>query len=158
MVEGDGPPGITVDSHELVLCDTAPAAGRVGFNLVPPLGRLVEVTCDPGPGERFFASLGMHVEPVGDGPGLVLARIVAQLVNEACFALGEGTGSAADIDAGMELGLNHPRGPLAWGDLIGPDRVLAILAGLQDEYRDERWRPAPRLLLASRKGERLATD
>ena len=47
-------------------------------------------------------------------------RIVAQLVNEACFALGEGIGSAADIDAGMELGLNHPRGPLAWGDLIGP--------------------------------------
>ena len=158
VVEGDGPPGVTVDGHELVLCDTAPAAGHVGFNLVPPLGRLVEVTGDPGPGERFFASLGMHVEPVGDGPGLVLARIVAQLVNEACFALGEGTGSAADIDAGMELGLNHPRGPLAWGDLIGPDRVLAILAGLQDEYRDERWRPAPRLLLASRKGERLATD
>jgi 3-hydroxybutyryl-CoA dehydrogenase len=158
VVEGDGPPGVTVDGHELVLCDTAPAAGQVGFNLVPPLGRLVEVTGDPGPGERFFASLGMHVEPVGDGPGLVLARIVAQLVNEACFALGEGTGSAADIDAGMELGLNHPRGPLAWGDLIGADRVLAILAGLQDEYRDERWRPAPRLLLASRKGERLATD
>ena len=127
-----------------------------GVSLVPPLGRLVEVTDGVAePVERFFASLGLHVERVRDA---VLPRIVAQLVNEACFALGEGTGSAADIDAGMELGLNHPRGPLAWGDLIGPDRVLAILAGLQDEYRDERWRPAPRLLHASRKGERLATD
>ena len=66
--------------------------------------------------ERFFASLGLHVERVGD---FVLPRIVAQLVNEACFALGEGIGSAADIDAGMELGLNHPRGPLRLGR---PDR------------------------------------
>ena len=46
----------------------------------------------------------------------------------------------------MVLGLNHPRGPLAWGDLIGPARVLAALHGLQDEYRDDRWRPAPALL------------
>ena len=154
VADGDGRPGIVVDGHELVLCDTAPAAGA-GFNLVPPLGRLVEVTGEPGPGERFFASLGLHVERVGDGPGLVLGRIVAQLVNEACFALGEGTGSAADIDAGMVLGLNHPRGPLAWGDLIGPRRVLAMLAGLQDEYRDDRWRPAPALLRAARSGAPL---
>jgi 3-hydroxybutyryl-CoA dehydrogenase len=86
----------------------------------------------------------------------VLPRIVAQLVNEACFALGEGVGSAADIDAGMELGLNHPRGPLAWGDLIGPAQVLAILRDLQAEYGDDRWRPAPRLLQAARTGEPLA--
>jgi 3-hydroxybutyryl-CoA dehydrogenase len=93
------------------------------------------------------------VERVGD---FVLPRIVAQLVNEACFALGEGVGSAADIDTGMELGLNHPRGPLAWGDVIGPDRVLATLRGLQAEYGDDRWRPAPRLVQASRTGEPLA--
>jgi 3-hydroxybutyryl-CoA dehydrogenase len=153
--------------------DPEPAAGRVpigldelraraaeaghdltGVSLLPPLGRLVEVTGDvPEPVERFLTSLGLHVERVGDA---VLPRIVAQLVNEACFALGEGTGSAADIDAGMELGLNHPRGPLAWGDLIGPARVLAMLAALQDEYGDDRWRPAPRLLRAARSGESLA--
>ncbi len=124
------------------------------FSVVPPLGRLVEVTRDaPEACERFFASLGLHVERVGD---FVLPRIVAQLVNEACFALGEGTGSAADIDAGMQLGLNHPRGPLAWGDLIGPARILTILRGLQAEYGDDRWRPAPRLLQAARTGEPLA--
>jgi 3-hydroxybutyryl-CoA dehydrogenase len=143
VVEGDGRPGVTVDGHELT-----------ALSLLPPLGRLVEAAGDvPEPVERFFASLGLHVERVGD---FVLARIVAQLVNEACFALGEGVGSAADIDAGMELGLNHPRGPLSWGDLIGPQRVLAILTGLQDEYRDDRWRPAPRLLHTARTGESLA--
>ena len=88
-------------------------------------------------------------------PGLVLGRIVAQLVNEAGFALGEGVGSAADIDAGMMLGLNHPRGPLAWGDEIGPDAVLALLTGLQDEYREERYRPAPALVRAARTGTPL---
>jgi 3-hydroxybutyryl-CoA dehydrogenase len=130
---------------------------RVGHELpsvVPPLGRLVELTPDvPEPVARSVAGLGLHVERVGDS---VLPRIVAQLVNEACFALGEGVGSAADIDAGMELGLNHPRGPLAWGDEIGPSRVLAILRGLQAEYGDDRWRPAPRLLQAVRTGEPLA--
>ena len=125
------PPGRPADP------EAAPTIGsldelreRVGHELpsiVPPLGRLVEVTPDvPEPVARSLASLGLHVERVGDA---VLPRIVAQLVNEACFALGEGTGSAADIDAGMELGLNHPRGPLAWGDLIGPERVLADAHG-----------------------------
>jgi 3-hydroxybutyryl-CoA dehydrogenase len=85
----------------------------------------------------------------------LLDRIVVQLVNEACFALGEGVGSAEDIDAGMVLGLNHPRGPLEWGDAIGPDQVLAALEALYAEYREERYRPAPLLLRAVRDGAPL---
>jgi len=53
------------------------------------------------------------------------------------------------------LGLNHPRGPLAWGDELGLDHVLAILEALCDEYREERYRPAPalrRLVSAGRLG------
>jgi 3-hydroxybutyryl-CoA dehydrogenase len=52
----------------------------------------------------------------------------------------------------MELGLNHPRGPLAWGELWGLDAVLAVLEGLLAEYRDARWRPAPALVRAFRAG------
>jgi 3-hydroxybutyryl-CoA dehydrogenase len=99
----------------------------------------------------------MVAERVGDAPGLVLGRIVAQLVNEAAFALGEGVGSAADIDAGMVLGLNHPQGPLEWADAVGPAEVLAILAGLEDEYREDRYRPAPALMKAVRDGAPLVT-
>jgi len=151
--------------HQVLLCDEAalaaldPGGSSAGFHLVPPLGRLVELTTQPTTApatfeaaEHFFATLGMHPERVADVPGLVLGRIVAQLVNEAYFALGEGVGSAADIDAGMELGLNHPRGPLEWGELWGPDAVLAVLEGLQAEYREERWRPAPALVRALRDG------
>jgi 3-hydroxybutyryl-CoA dehydrogenase len=129
------------------------------------LGGLVELTRSPTTSEAaarvaeaFFASLGRHVEWVGDAPGLVLGRIVAQLVNEAAFALGDGVGAAADIDAGMVLGLNHPRGPLEWGDAIGPAAVLGVLAALSDEYREERYRPAPALLRAARTGGSLRGD
>jgi len=141
-----------------------PGGSAVGFHVLPPLdqARLVELTRSDGSSplaaaraERFFAALGKHVEWVGDAPGLVLGRVVCQVINESAFALGEGVGSAADIDTGMVLGLNHPRGPLAWADAIGVDRVLALLHALCDEYREERYRPAPvlrRLVRAGRLG------
>jgi 3-hydroxybutyryl-CoA dehydrogenase len=95
--------------------------------------------------ERFFATLGKHVVWVGDAPGLVLGRMVCQVVNEAAFALGEGVGSAEDIDAGMIHGLNYPRGILAWADEIGLDHVCAVLEGLREELGEERYRLAPSL-------------
>lgn len=140
----------------------------VGFHALPPLGgpeagSLVELTRGRDTADAvartagsFFASLGLHVAWVGDAPGLVLGRIVCQLVNEAAFALGEGVASADAIDAGMELGVNHPRGPLAWADHIGLDHVFGVIAGLHAETGEERYRPAPllrRLVLEGRLGE-----
>jgi 3-hydroxybutyryl-CoA dehydrogenase len=95
--------------------------------------------------ERFFSTLGKHTTWVGDAPGLVLGRVVCQVINEAAFALGEGVGSAEDVDAGMVHGLNYPRGILSWADEIGLDHVLAVLDGLVDERREERYRAAPLL-------------
>jgi 3-hydroxybutyryl-CoA dehydrogenase len=155
---------------QALLCDLAPLAAldpegsAAGFFALPPFtaAGLVELTRGATTSdtaaqrtERFFTTLGRHVEWVGDAPGLVLGRIVCQLVNEACFAVGEGVGSPADVDAGMVLGLNHPRGPLEWGDEIGADDVLAVITGLHDEYREERYRPAPALLRAARGGQPL---
>jgi 3-hydroxybutyryl-CoA dehydrogenase len=131
-----------------------PGGSAVGFHVLAPFAKacLVELTrsesSSPGAAaraERFFGALGKHVEWVGDGPGLVLGRIVCQLINECAFALGEGVGSARDIDAGMVLGLSHPRGPLEWADTIGIEHVLAVLGALWREYREERYRPAPAL-------------
>ena len=87
----------------------------------------------------------MHIAWVEDAPGLVLGRIVCQVINEAAFALAEGVGSAGDIDAGMVHGLNYPRGLLAWADRIGLDDVLSLLDGLFEERREERYRAAPLL-------------
>ena len=85
--------------------------------------------------EAFFASLGRHVAWVEDAPGLVLGRIVCQLVNEACFAVTEGVGTPEDIDDGMKLGLNYPRGPFGWLEAIGPHHVLAVLDALRRRAR-----------------------
>ena len=134
---------------DLVLCSAASLAdrGAVGFNLVPPSPRLVELTGTrrTDVAERFFGALGLETEWVGDAPGLVLGRIVSQLVNEAAFAIGEGVGSSADVDAGLELGLNFPRGAVAWGNELGLDAVLATIDGLWAERREERYRAAPLL-------------
>jgi 3-hydroxybutyryl-CoA dehydrogenase len=55
----------------------------------------------------------------------------------------------------MVLGLNHPRGPVEWADELRPGAVLAILAGLEDAYREDRYRPAPALVRAARADEPL---
>jgi 3-hydroxybutyryl-CoA dehydrogenase len=140
---GGGGPSVTVEGLGGTI------EGEPFYALVP-LG-LVEVTGEVG--ESAFRDLGLHTARVQAAPGGVLGRIVCQLVNESAFALGEGVGSARDIDTGMVLGLNHPRGPLAWGDELGLDHVLAVLQALCDEYREERYRPAPELrrLVAARK-------
>jgi 3-hydroxybutyryl-CoA dehydrogenase len=129
-----------------------PGGSAVGFHALPPLDAcaLVELTRGPdtaasaaAAAERFFATLGKHTEWVGDAPGLVLGRIVCQVINEAAFALGEGVGSAEDIDVGMVHGLNYPRGILAWADEIGLDHVLGVLDALGLERGEERYRAAP---------------
>jgi 3-hydroxybutyryl-CoA dehydrogenase len=158
-----GPQAICL--HEGSLAALDPGGAAIGFHALPPLepGGLVELTRGPDSldaaataAERFFATLGLHTAWVGDAPGLVLGRIVCQLVNEAAFAVGEGVGTPVDVDAGVVHGLNHPRGILAWGDMIGLDHVLSVLDALNEEYREERYRAAPllrRLVLAGRVGE-----
>jgi len=144
---------------ELVSCAAASLTtqGRteaVGFNLVPPLDatRLVELTRLPATpdascraAESAAVELGLEHEWVDDAPGLVLGRVVCCLINEAAFAIGEGVGSPADVDAGMTLGMNHPRGPVAWSEAIGVSNVLATVDALWEERREERYRAAPLL-------------
>jgi 3-hydroxybutyryl-CoA dehydrogenase len=158
----DGPPLLALCADRSLAESGEPDA--CGFHVLPPLksSRLAELTRLPSTSpaaaraaEGFFASLGMHVEWVGDAPGLVLGRIVCQLVNEAAFALGEGVGSADDVDAGLTLGLNHPRGPVEWGGAIGLEHVLATIDGLWEERREERYRAAPLLRRAVVTGEGL---
>ncbi len=80
-----------------------------------------------------------------DIPGFIVNRVLIPLLNEACYALYEGLGSAADIDTGVRLGLNHPMGPLELADLIGLDTVLAIAGVLHHELGDDKYRPCPLL-------------
>jgi 3-hydroxybutyryl-CoA dehydrogenase len=149
-----------------VLCAAGSLAARgehaaVGFHALPG-SRLVELTRLPTTQafvaeavEELFGRLGYLVEWVDDAPGLVLGRIVCQLVNEAAFAIGEGAGSPDDVDKGLKLGLSHPRGPVEWSEAIGLDHVLAVLDGLSEERGEERYRAAPLLRRAAALGRSL---
>jgi 3-hydroxybutyryl-CoA dehydrogenase len=149
----ESPPG---GAPAAVLCASSSLAARgepgaVGFHLLPD-AKLVELTRLPVTQEfaataveECFERLGFLTEWVDDAPGLVLGRIVSQLVNEAAFAIGEGVGSADDVDTGLTLGLSHPRGPVAWSETVGLDHVLAVLDALWSERHEERYRAAPLL-------------
>jgi 3-hydroxybutyryl-CoA dehydrogenase len=147
-----GPQAIACVAGSLTMLD--PGGGAVGFHALPPLeeATLVELTRGPDSAEsavlateRFFATLGKHTTWVADAPGLVLGRIVCQVINEAAFAVAGGVGTAADVDAGMVHGLNYPRGILGWADVIGLDHVLTVLDALFEELREDRYRAAPLL-------------
>ena len=85
-------------------------------------------------------SLGKTPVEVAEGPGFVVNRILVPMINEAAFILQEGIASAEDIDTAMKLGANHPMGPLALGDLIGLDIVVAIMDVLFAETHDPKYR------------------
>ncbi len=73
----------------------------------------------------YFQQQGKKVLQIADYPGLLVWRTVAMLVNEALDALQKGVAGAEDIDTAMRLGVNYPRGPLAWGESLGWGRGTA---------------------------------
>ena len=87
----------------------------------------------------LFQALGKQVSVIDDVPGLIVARTVAMLVDFAADALARGVASAADIDTAMRLGVNYPRGPLEWGDVLGPGWVYCLLQELRENYPGGRY-------------------
>jgi len=77
--------------------------------------------------------------------GFIANRVLMPMINEAIFCLYQGVGSREDIDTVMQLGMNHPMGPLALADLIGLDTCLAIMETIYDGFKDPKYRPCPML-------------
>ena len=128
-----------------------PLIGMHFFNPAPVM-KLVEVIAGINtPRElvdrvkEIAVSLGKTPVEVNEAAGFVVNRILIPMINEAVGVYAEGVASAEDIDTAMKLGANHPIGPLALGDMIGLDVVLAIMEVLQAETGDPKYRPHPLL-------------
>ena len=86
--------------------------------------------------KQISTEIGKTPVEVAEAPGFVVNRILIPMINEA-----DGIASVEDIDTAMKLGASHPMGPLALGDLVGLDIVLAIMEVLQAETGDPKYRP-----------------
>ena len=129
------------------------------FNPVPVM-KLVEVirglhTSDETNQAIFKLAEDLGKQPieVKEGPGFVVNRLLIPMINEAVGVLADGLASVEDIDKGMQLGANHPMGPLALGDLIGLGTCLAIMEVLYNEFGDSKYRPCPLLRQMVRAGD-----
>ena len=95
--------------------------------------------------KQISVEIGKEPVQVEEAPGFVVNRILIPMINEAIGIYAEGVASVEGIDQAMKLGANHPMGPLALGDLVGLDIVLAIMNVLYDETGDTKYRPHPLL-------------
>ena len=138
---------------------TRPMVGMHFFNPADRM-KLVEVIAGVNtPDETvkkivdLATAIGKTPVQVKEAPGFVVNRILIPMINEAVGIYAEGIASVEDIDTAMMLGASHPMGPLALGDLVGLDIVLAIMEVLQAETGDSKYRPHPLLRKMVRAGK-----
>lgn len=163
---GQGEDYIFVDGAKLALTDGRTAIERgsewITFDLaldwreVSAVGLAAARTPMLSRAMGLFQSLGKRVVPIGDGAGLLCARTICMLINEAFDTLGKGIAGAQEIDTAMQKGLNFPGGPFQWADHIGLPYVLKVLENMQSSTGDPRFRPSPLLRLSANHADRVS--
>jgi len=146
------------NTSSISITKIAAASGRpdrvIGMHFMNPvpLMKLVEIVRGLPTSEATYQTVTALAKRFGkttigarDIPGFIVNRMLIPLLNEACYGLYEGLGTAEDIDTGVKLGLNHPMGPRELADLIGLDTCLAIAEVLHRELGDDKYRPCPLL-------------
>jgi 3-hydroxybutyryl-CoA dehydrogenase len=162
-VRGSGWTGLEIDGAQLRLTDGRTAAelqAELGLAEVAVFDRPLLLSAAHGQALAFavaetaedawrskatawLAALGFAPMPVADTPGLVIARTVAMLINEAADAVQQRVCSPDGADAAMKLGVNYPAGPFEWLARWSPAEVVQVLEALDHHYRGERYRVSP---------------
>lgn len=141
------------NTSSISITEMAAASGRpdrfLGMHFFNPatVMKLIELTRSLTSSDETFRAvydlsvrIGKEPVEVQDSPGFVVNRILVPMMNEAAFVLSEGVASAEDIDRAMQLGANHPMGPLHLADLVGLDVVLYICDVMYNETHDPKFR------------------
>jgi len=132
-----------------IAASTKRADKFIGMHFFNPatVMKLVEVIRGANTSDETFKAIydlsieiGKEPVEVAEAPGFVVNKILIPMINEACDLLYTGVASAEGIDKAMQLGANHPMGPLALGDLVGLDVCLAIMDTLYKETGDSKYR------------------
>jgi 3-hydroxybutyryl-CoA dehydrogenase len=160
---GSGWTGLQVDGARLVMTGGPPAyelAARTGVADIAVFDRPAGLTAAAG-GALAYAvhagaasawreqapawlhALGFTPLPVADAPGLVVARTLAMLINEAADAVLQGVCTPAGADCAMKLGVNYPAGPFEWLHGWSTAGVIGVIEALDAAYRGERYRVSP---------------
>jgi 3-hydroxybutyryl-CoA dehydrogenase len=165
-VGDDGWTGLSIDGAHLVLTDGRTAqqlAATLGTRNVAVFDRPLATPWPPGTALAYavatgandawrgqapawLAALGFAPQALADAPGLVVARTVAMLINEAADAVQQGVCTPEGADAAMKLGVNYPAGPFEWLSRWSAREVVTLLDALDHHYRGERYRASPWLL------------
>jgi len=114
--------------------------------------------CDPDAANAacgLLQAAGFAVSRFADIPGLAVMRSVAMLANEAADAVNQGVCSASAADSAMRLGVNYPRGPLAWADQVGLPSIRNVLTHLGASYGEDRYRVSPLIQRAVFAGKKI---
>ncbi len=149
---------IATNTSSIPITRLAAATDRPGrfigmhfFNPVPMM-KLVEIIRGLATEDATFETVRALAERLGktvalaqDYPAFIVNRVLCPMLNEAVFALMEGVGDVASIDAGLKLGANHPMGPLELADFVGLDTLLSVLRVLHEGLGDPKYRPCPLL-------------
>jgi 3-hydroxybutyryl-CoA dehydrogenase len=94
---------------------------------------------------QFGASLNKTMITAKDTPGFIVNVLLVPFMLDAVRILENGVATKEDIDAGMQLGCNHPMGPLTLADFVGLDTALFIADAMYDEFKDARYAAPPLL-------------
>lgn len=162
-VRSSGWTGLAIDGAQLRLTDGRTAAelqAALGLAEVAVFDRPLMLSAAPGQAlalavadtadepwrtkaATWLAALGYAPMAVADTPGLLVARTVAMLINEAADAVQQGVCSTDGADAAMKLGVNYPAGPFEWLARWSVAEVVQLLESLDHHYRGERYRVSP---------------
>lgn len=137
------------DVSACVAAERLDARRTVGVDTLPDLGKRRTLMRSPATdaevaaqAQALFAGDGVPASLIADSAGFVAQRVLASIVNIGCEIVQQGVCSPEDLDRAVTLGLGYPQGPLAWGNALGPGRVLRVLVNLQERTGDMRYRPS----------------